>query len=118
MNSTIELRGLALTPSLGTYGPNDVVPSAHLLDLTLAVDPKLVFVDADGMEFVFDYDPLILEIDRLASERHYETQERLITRIDRLNSGAKLSCVMRSQALIFLRFFAFFPTKITRKVDS
>ena len=81
MKSTIELTGLALTPSLGTYGPNDVVPSAHLLNLTLAVDPKLVFVEADGMEFVFDYDPLILEIDRLANEQHYETQERLITRI-------------------------------------
>lgn len=33
------------------------------------------------MEQVFDYDPLILEIDRLAADGHYETQERLITRI-------------------------------------
>lgn len=30
---------------------------------------------------VFDYDPLILEIDRLAGDGHYETQERLLTRI-------------------------------------
>jgi dihydroneopterin aldolase len=30
---------------------------------------------------VFDYDPLVVEIDRLAADGHYETQERLITRI-------------------------------------
>ena len=33
------------------------------------------------MENVFDYDPLVIEIDRLAGDGHYETQERLITRI-------------------------------------
>jgi dihydroneopterin aldolase len=33
------------------------------------------------MQKVFDYDPLLLEIQRLAADRHYETQERLITRI-------------------------------------
>jgi dihydroneopterin aldolase len=33
------------------------------------------------MEYVFDYDPLVVEIERLASDGHYETQERLITRI-------------------------------------
>ncbi len=33
------------------------------------------------MECVFDYDPLVIEIDRLACDGHYETQERLITRI-------------------------------------
>ena len=33
------------------------------------------------MAHVFDYDPLILEIDRLARDCHYETQERLISRI-------------------------------------
>jgi dihydroneopterin aldolase len=33
------------------------------------------------MAHVFDYDPLILEIDRLSGDGHYETQERLITRI-------------------------------------
>jgi dihydroneopterin aldolase len=81
MKSSIELRQLELTPSLGTYGPNDVVPDVHVLDLTLTIDPELVFVDADGMDRVFDYDPLIAEIDRLANEVHYHTQERLMTRI-------------------------------------
>jgi dihydroneopterin aldolase len=33
------------------------------------------------MENVFDYDPLVMEIDRLAKDVHYETQEKLITRI-------------------------------------
>jgi len=33
------------------------------------------------MRHVFDYDPLVLEIERLASDGHYETQERLMTRI-------------------------------------
>ena len=33
------------------------------------------------MDLVFDYDPLVLQIDRLAEDGHYETQERLVTRI-------------------------------------
>ena len=81
MKSTIELKQLELQPSLGTYGSDAVVPDVHLLDLTLTIDPKLVFIDADGMDRVFDYDPLIAQIDRLASDGHYHTQERLITRI-------------------------------------
>jgi hypothetical protein len=31
----IELRDLHLPVSIGTYGPGDVVPDAHVLDLTL-----------------------------------------------------------------------------------
>jgi hypothetical protein len=30
------------------------------------------------MANVFDYDPLIKEIDRIAEDGHYETQERLM----------------------------------------
>ena len=81
MKSTIELKQLELTTSLGTYSPNDVVPDVHLLDLTLTIDPKLSLISTDGIDYVFDYDPLIKDIDRLASELHYHTQERLITRI-------------------------------------
>ena len=58
-----------------------MVPDVHLLDLKLSIDPKLVLIDTDGMDLVFDYDPLIAEIDRLASDGHYHTQERLTTRI-------------------------------------
>jgi len=83
MNSVIELRHLEIAPSLGTYGPADVVPDAHLLDLTLTIDPTLVLIDQDGMDRVFDYDPLIREIERLAKDGHYHTQEWLMTRIAR-----------------------------------
>ena len=81
MKSTIELNNLELKLSLGAYGPDDVVPDVHLLDLKLTIDPKFVFIDTDCMNHVFDYDPLIAEIDRLTSNGHYHTQERLITRI-------------------------------------
>ena len=43
----------------------------------------MVLIEGDGMEHVFDYDPLVAEIDRLASDCHYDTQERLISRIAR-----------------------------------
>ncbi|MDG4648172.1 dihydroneopterin aldolase [Roseibacterium sp. SDUM158017] len=79
--SAIELNDLALVTDIGTYGPGDVVPEAHLLDLVLAIDPSLVLIARDGMAHVFDYDPLIAEIDRLARDGHYQTQERLMTRI-------------------------------------
>ncbi|KUF09898.1 dihydroneopterin aldolase [Pseudoponticoccus marisrubri] len=80
-HSTVDLSDLALQTEIGTYGPGDVVPDTHLLDLTLTLDPGFVLVPGDGMEHVFDYDPLIAEIDRLARDGPYETQEWLMTRI-------------------------------------
>jgi dihydroneopterin aldolase len=80
-NACIELRELELSTEIGTYGPGDVVPKKHLLDLTLWIDPKLVLISKDLMASVFDYDPLVNEIDKLANDGHYETQERLMTRI-------------------------------------
>lgn len=77
----IELRALKIDTKIGSYGPGAVRPKEHTLDLTLGIDPKLVLIDEDSMHKVFDYDPLVLEIQRLAAEEHYETQERLITRI-------------------------------------
>jgi dihydroneopterin aldolase len=77
----IELRDLQLHTDIGTYGPNDIRPDTHLLDLTLGIAMNQVLIDQDHMSQVFDYDPLIVEIDRLASDGHFETQERLITRI-------------------------------------
>ncbi len=79
--SAVELRDLKLPTQIGTYGPTDVVPDAHLLDLTLSISTDLVLIKTDGMHHVFDYDPLVAEINRLAQDGHYETQERLITRI-------------------------------------
>lgn len=79
--AVIELRDLQLKTDIGTYGPRDTRPDFHFLDLTLGISVKEVVIAQDGMAHVFDYDPLILEIDRLAGDGHYETQERLITRI-------------------------------------
>jgi dihydroneopterin aldolase len=79
--ASIELRDLKLQTQIGTYGLGAIIPKQHLLDLTLWIDAKLVLISQDVMENVFDYDPLIIEIDRLAGDCHYETQERLITRI-------------------------------------
>jgi dihydroneopterin aldolase len=79
--ASIELRDLKLQTEIGTYGPDAIIPKQHLLDLTLWIDAKLVLISQDVMENVFDYDLLIIEIDRLAGDCHYETQERLITRI-------------------------------------
>jgi dihydroneopterin aldolase len=75
------LRDLQLRTDIGSYGPHEVVPDAHVLDLTLWLAPALVLIAQDGMAHVFDYDPLVVEIDRLAADGHYATQERLVTRI-------------------------------------
>ena len=80
-SAVIELRDLQLKTDIGTYGPNDTKPDVHLLDLTLGISVNQVVISQDDMAHVFDYDPLIKEIDRLAADGHYETQERLMTRI-------------------------------------
>ena len=79
--ASIELRNLKLETQIGTYQHGDVIPKEHLLDLTLWIDSALVLIAEDHMKYVFDYDPLVAQIDGLASDGHYETQERLITRI-------------------------------------
>ncbi len=80
-SAVVELRDLQLKTDIGTYGPDDTRPDVHLLDLTLGISVDQVVISQDGMTHVFDYDPLITEIDRLAADGHYETQERLMTRI-------------------------------------
>ena len=79
LQSFVELKDLQIAARIGTYGLDDVVPDAHLLDLTLTIAPHLVMIARDEMALVFDYDPLIRRIDRLARASHYETQERLVT---------------------------------------
>ena len=83
MTSTacVELKDLCLKTQIGTYAPGATIPDHHLLDLTLWINPKLILISKDVMDQVFDYDPLVIEIDRLAADGHYETQERLVTRI-------------------------------------
>lgn len=79
--ASIDLRDLQIAASIGTYGPGVVVPEAHLLDLTLWLSPDLVLVTGDDMALVFDYDPLIARIDRIARDGPYATQEYLLSRI-------------------------------------
>jgi dihydroneopterin aldolase len=83
MTSTacIELKDLRLNTQIGAYAPGATIPDEHLLNLTLWISTKLILISDDLMDRVFDYDPLVLEIDRLAADGHYETQERLVTRI-------------------------------------
>ena len=83
MTSTacVELKDLRLNTQIGTYAPGAIIPDQHLLNLTLWIGTKLILISEDLMDQVFDYDPLVLEIDRLAADGHYETQERLVTRI-------------------------------------
>lgn len=79
--STIELKDLTIETDIGTYAPGESKPHAHLLDMRLGIDSTQVLIAEDGMSSVFDYDPLILDVERLGRECHYETQERLVTRI-------------------------------------
>jgi dihydroneopterin aldolase len=80
-SAKIELRDLSLPCIIGIYGPQDVVPDMHILDLTLTIAPALVYISTDEMTQVFDYDPLIADIIRIAESQKYETQEFLMAQI-------------------------------------
>lgn len=79
--ASIELRYLQIPSVIGTYGPDDVVPNSHILDLTLTIAPELVHVSADDMALIFDYDPLVSKIAQIARGQKFETQEYLVTLI-------------------------------------
>ena len=79
--ASIELRDLQIPSVIGTYGPDDVVPDSHILDLTLTIAPELVHVSADDMALIFDYDPLVSKIAQIARGQKFETQEYLVTLI-------------------------------------
>jgi len=79
----IELRDLHIPVCIGTYGPDDIVPDSHVLDLDLTISPDLVQVASDDMANVFDYDPLIAQIAVIARSQKFETQEYLMTLIVR-----------------------------------
>ena len=85
--SYVELKDLQIAVRIGTYGPDDVVPDAHLLDLTLTIAPHLVMGPRDQMALVFDYRPLTQHIDTLARAHTYATQEWLVTFISDACAG-------------------------------
>ena len=74
----IRLNDLTLPCSIGAYETEDIVPGAHVLDLVLYLDKSWVVIDADQMDRVFDYDPLIRKILQIAAADKYETQEYLM----------------------------------------
>ena len=81
MRANIERTNRVLNIQMAASPESDVVPDKHILDIVLSIDPELVLIDDDKMNRVFDYDPVIREIQRMAAEMHYETQERFITGI-------------------------------------
>ena len=80
-SSKVTIKDLSLEADIGSYNSKGNMQLVHLLDLSLVIDPSLVIIENDGMELVFDYDPLIAKILQLSGECHYDTQERLLTRI-------------------------------------
>ena len=59
-SAIIELRDLQLHADIGTYGPNEIRPDIHLLDLRLGIAVNQVVISQDDMANVFDYDPLVM----------------------------------------------------------
>ena len=80
-HAQIRLNDLTLPCSIGTYEADDIIPDAHVLDMVLYLDKSWVVIDADQMDRVFDYDPLIRKILQIAVTEKYETQEYLMSLI-------------------------------------
>ena len=80
-HAQIRLNDLTLPCTIGTYDAADIIPDAHVLDMVLYLDKSWVVIDADQMNRVFDYDPLIRKILQTAATEKYETQEYLMSLI-------------------------------------
>jgi dihydroneopterin aldolase len=80
-HAQIRLNDLTLPCTIGTYEADDIIPDAHVLDMVLYLDKSWVVIDADQMNRVFDYDPLISKILQIAAIEKYETQEYLMSLI-------------------------------------
>ncbi len=80
-HAQIRLNDLTLPCTIGTYEADDIIPDAHVLDMVLYLDKSWVVIDADQMNRVFDYDPLISKILQIAATEKYETQEYLMSLI-------------------------------------
>ena len=80
-HAQIRLNDLTLPCTIGTYEADDIIPDAHVLDMVLYLDKSWVVIDADHMNRVFDYDPLIRKILQIAATEKDETQEYLMSLI-------------------------------------
>ena len=79
--SQINIRDLHLPCMIGHYALGTPVPNVHVLDLTLTIARDLLHIETDDMALVFDYDPLLIQINQMAGAQHYATQEYLLTKI-------------------------------------
>ena len=79
MKTRIKLNNLALNVSIGEHHCDSVYRHRHFLDLECEVEQKLVTIQTDSMDFVFDYDPLIRSIKNISDGKTYNTQEKLVT---------------------------------------
>jgi len=78
---TIELKDLKLGVEIGSYSKGQVQPLHHLVDLKFEIDERFILIDQDSMDKVFDYDPLITDLEQLSAKKHFNTQEKLLTEI-------------------------------------
>lgn len=83
VNSSIELLGVPIKAQIGHFAVGESDPYEHRMDLVLVIDPSLVLIREDGMQHVFDYDPLLEQIAVISQDRQYETQEMLASEVAR-----------------------------------
>ena len=89
LSSSIELTGVPIKAQIGIFEAGGADPYEHTLDLKLEIDSALVFIERDGMQNVFDYDPLLESIHQISQNKHYETQEMLASLIVRCCAAFK-----------------------------
>ena len=79
MKTRIKLSNLELTVSIGEYHSDGAYRHRHFLDLECEVEQRLVNIERDSMDLVFDYDPLVRSIKNISDGKTYNTQEKLVT---------------------------------------
>lgn len=79
MKTRIKLNNLALNVFIGEHHCDSVHRHRHFLDLECEIEQKLVTIQTDSMDLVFDYDPLIRSIKNISDGKTYNTQEKLVT---------------------------------------
>ena len=76
MYSYIELKNLPLDAKIGEQD-HENTQYRHYLDLKFSIETGYVLLKSDHMQKVYDYDPLVANIKKLASSVNFQTQEYL-----------------------------------------
>ena len=79
MKTHIKLNNLELNVTIGENRCDSVYRHRHFLDLECEVEQRLVNIESDSMDLVFDYDPLVRSIKNISDGKTYNTQEKLVT---------------------------------------